>query len=66
MTPLFAAIAIVLILLVLGFVLWPLWKRPAGKRQRITVLGMLVALALSTMALYHFVGMPAALSVPTK
>jgi cytochrome c-type biogenesis protein CcmH len=65
MTLLFATIAIVLTLLVLGFVLWPLWKRPAGKRERIAAFGVLIVFGLSTLALYHFVGMPAALSVST-
>ncbi|WP_425602212.1 tetratricopeptide repeat protein [Luteimonas aquatica] len=63
--PLFAAIAAGLALLVLGAVLWPLWRGAAGRRQRALLLGIVLALGLTTFALYRLVGMPAALEVPT-
>lgn len=56
--PMFAAIAAVLTLAVLGFVLRPLWRASA---TRIPALGLVAGLALATFALYRMVGAPAAL-----
>ena len=52
----FVAIAVVLTLVVLGGVLWPLWRGSRG-----LALGGALALALATFALYRVVGTPAAL-----
>lgn len=56
--PMFAAIAAVLTLAVLGFVLRPLWR---ARASRIAALGLVAGLALATWALYAMVGAPAAL-----
>ncbi|RZA37379.1 MAG: cytochrome C biogenesis protein [Lysobacteraceae bacterium] len=52
----FASIALVLTLLVLGGVLWPLWRE-----SRPLVVGGVLALALATFALYRVTGTPAAI-----
>jgi cytochrome c-type biogenesis protein CcmH len=57
-TAVFAAIASALTLLVLAWVLRPLWRGGAG---RMPVVAMVALLALATFALYRLVGMPAAL-----
>ena len=56
--PMFAAIAAVLVLAVLAFVLRPLWQ---ARASRVPALGLVAGLALATFALYRMVGAPAAL-----
>lgn len=56
--PMFAAIAAVLTLAVLAFVLRPLWL---ARASRVPALGLVAGLALATFALYRMVGAPAAL-----
>ena len=56
---LFATIAVVLTLAVLGGVLWPLWRE-----SRLIMVGMALALGLSAFALYELVGTPAAIDQP--
>lgn len=55
-TAIFAALASVLTLGVLGAVLWPLWRRP-----RTPLLASTLALGLAVLALYRLVGTPTAL-----
>ncbi|MBD9369094.1 tetratricopeptide repeat protein [Xanthomonas sp. XNM01] len=55
-TPVFAAIAAVLSLGVLAWVLWPLWRRIG-----VPLAGSVLALTLVTFALYQWVGTPEAL-----
>ncbi|MET0717279.1 MAG: cytochrome C biogenesis protein, partial [Pseudoxanthomonas sp.] len=52
----FIAIAVVAGVVVLGAVLWPLWRE-----SRLLVLGGVVALGLAAFALYRVVGTPAAI-----
>ena len=52
----FSAIAVLLSLVVLGAVLWPLWRD-----SRMLVVGGVVALGLATFALYRLTGTPAAI-----
>ena len=52
----FIAIAVLLSLVVLGAVLWPLWRD-----SRALVLGGVLALGLATFALYRITGTPAAI-----
>ncbi len=52
----FIAIAVLLSLIVLGAVLWPLWRD-----SRMLVVGGVVALGLATFALYRITGTPAAI-----
>ena len=52
----FVAIAVLLSLIVLGAVLWPLWRD-----SRALVLGGVLALGLATFALYRITGTPAAI-----
>jgi cytochrome c-type biogenesis protein CcmH len=56
---LFAAIAVLLTLAVLGGVLWPLWRE-----SRVVMVGVMLALALSAFALYELVGTPGAIDQP--
>lgn len=56
--PVFAAVASLLTLVVLGLVLRPLWRVPA---TRVSALGLVAGFALATYALYRMVGTPAAL-----
>lgn len=61
--PMFAAIAAVITLAVLAFVLRPLWR---ARATRIPALGLVAGLALATYALYGMVGAPAALDPATR
>jgi cytochrome c-type biogenesis protein CcmH len=56
--PMFAALAAVITLAVLAFVLRPLWR---ARATRVPALGLVAGLALATYALYRMVGAPAAL-----
>jgi cytochrome c-type biogenesis protein CcmH len=56
---LFVTIAVLLTLTVLGYVLWPLWRESRG-----VTIGSVLALGLSTFALYELVGAPAAIDQP--
>jgi cytochrome c-type biogenesis protein CcmH len=57
-TMLFAAIAAIATLVVLGWVLRPLWRAPAA---RVPATGLVAGLALAVFLLYRLVGTPAAL-----
>ncbi|HYM86382.1 MAG TPA: cytochrome C biogenesis protein [Pseudoxanthomonas sp.] len=58
---LFAVLAIVLTLAVLGGVLWPLWRN-----SRALVIGGVAALGLATFAMYRVIGTPAAMDQPAN
>jgi cytochrome c-type biogenesis protein CcmH len=60
-TPLFATIAAVLAIAVLGAVLWSLWRQSRG----VVLIGV-VLLGMASFALYRIVGTPAALDAPTQ
>lgn len=57
----FIALAVLLTLVVLGGVLWPLWRD-----SRTLVLGGVVALGLATFALYRVTGTPASIEQPAR